>query len=180
LSTRASPSALVPGADRALAADGRGEPGNIPLGIGEPENFDQVKLKLATGDVVVLYTDSLIEVKDAGGRMLGQEGLLRLVQGLDASDPGAFMRSLLEAVSGHGGADGDDVTVLILRPNGLKPRVSSLVYAKVMARLAVAVVKGLLPGGEPFPFPRPRALVKLRALLGRGGKPAASKPGVRT
>jgi phosphoserine phosphatase RsbU/P len=143
--------------------------GNVPLGIGESECYDQVKLKLATGDVVVLYTDSLIEVKGPDGKMLGQDGLLKLVQGLDPSDPGTFMRALLESLErqGEGGAGGDDLTVLILRPNGLKPRVSKLVMLKAMGKMAAAAVGGLF-GGEEFPFEAPRVMTRMRALFAGG------------
>jgi len=146
--------------------------GNIPLGIAESECVNQVKLKIATGDVVVLYTDSLIEVKGPDGKMLGQDGLLKLVQGLDPSDPGTFMRSLLDALEQHSGAGNDDVTVLILRPNGLKPRVSKLVMMKAMFRMATAAVGGMF-GGEEFPFEAPRVMTRVRAFFsGERARPA--------
>ena len=141
--------------------------GNIPLGIAEPECYDQVKLKLATGDVVVLYTDSLIEVKNAAGRMLGQEGLLKLVQGLDPSEPSEFLKALLAGLEAFGDAGGDDLTVLILRPNGLKPRLSMAVQMKAMARMAGAVVKGVL-GLEEYPFTPPRWLERISRRRGVG------------
>ena len=152
---------------QATAADAA--PTNVPLGIAEPTCYDQVVTKLALGDLVVLYTDSLIEAKSPDGRMLGQEGLIRLVQGLDTSDPSELVRSLLDALGQYTGgqASGDDVTVLILRPNGLKPRPSLATNVKAMTRLAGAFFAALRPGGPPFPAPESGPLAALGPLLNR-------------
>lgn len=142
------------GTDRTApeSADG---PSNVPLGVAGPTRYDQFSLKLATGDLVVLYTDSLIEARDAAGKQLGQDGLLRIARSLDPSDPAEFVKSLLESVLRHADAPGvtshDDVTVLVLRPNGLKPRVSPVVMVKVMGRMLGAFVASLRPGGPEFP-----------------------------
>src|SRR5262249_14535784 len=61
--------------ERAAAA---GQPANMPLGIGEAGYYDQNTITLATGDLIVLYTDSLIEARGRDGRALGEEGLLAL------------------------------------------------------------------------------------------------------
>lgn len=143
---------------------------NVPLGIAEPTRYDQFRLKLCTGDLVVMYTDSLIEAKGADGRMLGQEGLLTIARGLDPSDPAEFLRALLAAIFGAavpGGSDEDDVTVLMLRPNGLKPRVSTTVKLRMMANLAKAAVTCWLPGGPEFPWPEPGPRAMLRGLKNR-------------
>jgi hypothetical protein len=163
----------------------------VPLGIAEPTCYNQTVVKLATGDVVVLYTDSLIEARGSDGRALGEQGLLALVRGLDPRDPGEFLRALLAGVArggesgggdGSGGpVSGDDVTVLILRTNGLKPRMSAGVMVKSMGRLAGAAVESLVPGGPPFPWPETGPLAKLGAFLNRvnrrwGVPQAASAP----
>ena len=152
------------------AADDEAEEGptNVPLGVAEPTRYDQFDLKFATGDMLVLYTDSLIEAKGADGRMLGTAGLLRLVEGLDASDPGRFLRDLLDAAGEEvGRAESDDVTVLILRANALKPRASMIAGMKTGMRLMRAMLVGLAPGGPVFPWPESGPLGWLGSLLHR-------------
>jgi serine phosphatase RsbU (regulator of sigma subunit) len=101
---------------------------NLPLGIIEPTEYQQFAVKLDPGDVVVMYTDSLIEAKDPKGELLGLDGLIALAAALDPSDPGAFKRELLHRVAdfrGHAPAD-DDVTLIILHHNGSNPKMQSL------------------------------------------------------
>lgn len=141
---------------------------NVPLGIAEPTRYDQFDLKFATGDMLVLYTDALIEAKSADGRMLGTAGLLRLVQGLDASDPGRFLRDLLDSVGAEvGGAESDDVTVLILRANALKPRPSMATGMRTGMRMMRAMLGRLVPGAPVFPWPESGPLGWLGTVLHR-------------
>lgn len=151
------------------SAGGDGRLANVPLGIAEPTCYDKTVVKLATGDVVVLYTDSLIEAKDADGRQLGQEGLLRIAGGLDPSEPSEFLHALLDVVAQNttSSNSSDDVTVLILRPNGLKPRPSLMVHVKALGHMAKATIASLRPGGPPFPWPEEGMLAALGSLLHR-------------
>lgn len=148
---------------------------NIPLGIAEPACYDEIRTKLGTGDVVVLYTDSLIEARAPDGRLLGEDGLLALARTLDPSDPAEFLHALLDAVAAHAGGGragdaafaADDLTVLILRPNGLKPRVPILVLLKYYARMAWYAVRAPLPGGPEFPWTDEGLIGRLGRLANR-------------
>ena len=64
-----------------LASEGE-VPGNIPLGILDIAEYGQVNLKLEAGDMVLMYTDSLMEASDAEGALLGPKGVLNLVRSL--------------------------------------------------------------------------------------------------
>ncbi|MFM9994545.1 MAG: PP2C family protein-serine/threonine phosphatase [Phycisphaerales bacterium] len=128
---------------------------NIPLGIAEPTRYDQIGVRLEPGDLVLVYTDSLIEAKDAAGRMIGQAGLLAIASKLDPTDPRRLITNLLDAVQSSGAEPPhDDVTVLALRPNALKPRASLVEGIRTTARLARAFAASLLPGGQRFPWPQ--------------------------
>jgi serine phosphatase RsbU (regulator of sigma subunit) len=93
----------------------------------------------ASDPLVVLYTDALTEMNDLLGKMLGEEGLLRLLRGLNATQPETFGPSLLARLAEYGGghpAD-DDETVVVLHHNAGHPQRLSLretvtVYAKVL------------------------------------------------
>jgi serine phosphatase RsbU (regulator of sigma subunit) len=97
--------------------------GNIPLGVIDLADYDQFDVKLKVGDLVLCYTDSLIEARDTAGNMLGQEGLVQLVRSIEVTDPTQLTSQLLVAVENRCGQQvcEDDVTVLLFRPNGLAP-----------------------------------------------------------
>ncbi len=115
------------------------QPGsNLPLGVDEETPYEQFVVHLDRGDHVVIYTDALMEAMDPAGAMLGESGLLRLIQGLDLDTPDRLGRALLGAVRDYraGGAAEDDETLVVLRHDGGPPRRPSIgekldVYAKV-------------------------------------------------
>ena len=105
----------IPGSD--AGAD------NFPLGVIDMADYDQFDVRLKVGDLVLCYTDSLIEARDAAGEMLGTAGLLELVRSLDMTDPAQLTSQLLTRLETQCAQKlcEDDVTVLLFRPNGLAP-----------------------------------------------------------
>lgn len=151
---------------------------NIPLGVAEPTRYDQVGVRLGRGDLVVLYTDALIESPGADGRRIGADGLLEIASTLDPADPRRFMGDLLERVRAAGAEPvHDDVTVLVLRPNDLKPRVSFLEGVRTTGRLVRAFAASLLPGGACFPWPQRGWANVLGAFAGRFNRRPRPGPG---
>lgn len=121
----------------------RSGPANIPLGIAEPTKYDVASIHLGRGDVVVVYTDSLIEARDAAGRQIGEHGLLEIARSVRADEPEGIAGRLLEAVRRHaaGSSGGDDVTVVVLRPNALRPRIGPLQGLLSAARIGWEAVR---------------------------------------
>jgi serine phosphatase RsbU (regulator of sigma subunit) len=117
---------------------------NLPLGIDAATPYTQRDLPLGRGDLVVFYTDALIEMTNPAGVQLGESGLLAIVRGLDPTRPADFGPALLarlDAVRGGRPLD-DDRTVVVLHHNAGHPRRLSLaetlgVYAKVLGLKAV-------------------------------------------
>ncbi|MEZ6243050.1 MAG: PP2C family protein-serine/threonine phosphatase [Phycisphaerales bacterium] len=96
---------------------------NLPLGVIEPTSFGQIAIPLGRGDVVILYTDALVEAAGADGRMLGQDGLLELARRLDARDRASLgdrLRTMVRETRG-GKDSGDDETIVVLAHNGSDP-----------------------------------------------------------
>jgi len=94
---------------------------NIPLGILDLDDYAQFVTRLELNDLVLCYTDSLIESKDQAGDFLGTGGLLQTIAKINVTDPARLVHTLLEAIS-HlhpGNLSDDDVTTLLFRPNGL-------------------------------------------------------------
>jgi len=98
-------------------------PSDLPLGVVPETRYHQFVVTLGRGDLVVLYTDPLIEATDPAGKPLGPQGLLHLAAGLDASRPAKFAHALLEAAIGyqHGRPLEDDVTILALHHTAEDP-----------------------------------------------------------
>ena len=96
---------------------------NLPLGIIEPTAYCQFAVKLARGDLVLVYTDALIEARSPEGGQLGEDGLLALAGKLDTSDPQHLGPTLLAEVDRWRGyaAPDDDQTLIVLHHNASDP-----------------------------------------------------------
>jgi sigma-B regulation protein RsbU (phosphoserine phosphatase) len=105
-----------------------GQVANLPLGIVQPTRYEQFGVKLGIGDLVVIYSDSLIEAKAPHGGHLGEDGLLHLVASLDATDPQAFVDALPRGVDAFRGGKPpeDDQTIIVLHHNGADPPKQSI------------------------------------------------------
>lgn len=116
---------------------------NLPLGIIEPTSYYQFAVPLEKDDLVVIYTDSVIESKNPAGRLLGSEGLLEIVQGIDPVEPAGLREALLDEVAGfrkNAPAD-DDLTLIVLHHNaGAPPRHSMGEMVRVMGKM-LGIVK---------------------------------------
>ena len=113
---------------------------NLPLGVVEPTDYTQFAVKLTKGDLVLIYTDALIESQNPEGKMLGERGLLDLVRQLDADQPHEMNDKVLAAMTAyrHGAAAKDDRTLLVLHHNTADPPKQSIGQKmRVMAKMLV-------------------------------------------
>jgi serine phosphatase RsbU (regulator of sigma subunit) len=118
--------------------DGREEGAdNLPLGLDDATAYRQFTITLAPGDLVLFYTDALSEATAPSGTMIGEAGLVTMLQGIDICDFEQFGQHLLDSLDQYRGgrpAD-DDVTILALHHNATGPRSLGIaekidVYAK--------------------------------------------------
>ncbi|HLO42055.1 MAG TPA: PP2C family protein-serine/threonine phosphatase [Phycisphaerales bacterium] len=133
-------------------------PTNLPLGVLEPTRYDQMGIRLETGDMVLIYTDSVIESRSREGKLLGDMGLLDIVQGLDPRSPADLVPALVKTLElRQGGASfSDDLTCLLLRRN---EEVSRVRLYDVLTGLARVLGQGaaILTGRKtPLPWPEVR------------------------
>jgi hypothetical protein len=128
---------------------------NIPLGILDMTDYQQFDVELDSGDCVLVYTDALIESRDADGEMLGEDGLLRILRHVGDVEPQFLTKTLLREIRDRyqGNLTEDDVTVLLVRANGNKPRHSfkDMVWAQV--RFAGSLIRAINPWAERPPLP---------------------------
>ena len=130
-------------------------PQNLPLGIIAITEYRQFDIELAEGDCLLGYTDALIESRDADGEMFGEEGLLRITRLLGYVPPHKMIDTLLAEIAGRhpGNLTDDDVTVLMVRANGKRPRVSFATKAKAAWSLLGSLVRSIDPRNERPPLP---------------------------
>ncbi len=91
--------------------------GGIPLGITSAGVFDEVSVDLAKGDIVVIYTDGLMEAVNPAGEMYGDERLKKLLlRSADSSAEEVKNEILRDAfVFCDGEALKDDITIMVLK-----------------------------------------------------------------
>src|SRR5579863_8039092 len=141
-----------------LGADAAAEmpsPNNMPLGIIDMTEYEQFDVELESGDCVLSYTDALIESRDADGEMLGEAGLLRILRLLGDVQPHLLTRTLLREIKDRysDNLTEDDVTVLLVRANGLKPRFSFREFLWANLRFLGSLIRGINPWAERPPLP---------------------------
>ncbi|GJM24596.1 MAG: hypothetical protein DHS20C16_10110 [Phycisphaerae bacterium] len=111
---------------------------NLPLGIISETRFYQFAVKLEIDDLVLFYTDGVPEAADPDGKLLGQQGLKAMVDGIDVDEHENFIETLRDRLATfRGGADdGDDVTAILIRHNAARaPRPSVGETIKVIGKL---------------------------------------------
>jgi sigma-B regulation protein RsbU (phosphoserine phosphatase) len=81
----------------------------------EPPAIVQYEFQLAPGDLVCFLTDGILEARDAGERLFGEERVQALLAfGENPSAPQA-LATLFEAVEQHAPEPADDMTAVVLR-----------------------------------------------------------------
>jgi sigma-B regulation protein RsbU (phosphoserine phosphatase) len=89
----------------------------LPLGLQQDVSYDEVSTFLAPGDMVVLYTDGVVESLNSSRELFGFERMMRLVQREGSLSAEAMVErtwSAAHAFSGEAG-QADDITVIALK-----------------------------------------------------------------
>lgn len=133
-------------------------PSDLPLGILDDTAYGRGKVRLREGDLLVMYTDALIEAKKADGNLLGVVGLVDVAQGLSDVSADGLAKALVDGViaqTAYSVLD-DDATVMVLRSNPSVPRGSLRMGLATTRRLLHELVDSLKPGTEGFAWPQLR------------------------
>jgi phosphoserine phosphatase RsbU/P len=130
-------------------------PSNIPLGIFRLADYQHIDIELEPGDCLISYTDALIESCDADGEMLGEEGLLRIVNLLGEIPAEKMIEALLREIKERypENLSADDVTVMVVRANGRELKFSLEERLEAFGRFFKTFLRSLKPGTERAPFP---------------------------
>ncbi len=90
--------------------------GGIPLGVMDKVGSDQTSIKLAPGQMLVMYTDGITEAQDPGGRQFGDNALEAVIAGCRGG-PEQMVEQINIAVKRHrnGAKANDDQTIVAMR-----------------------------------------------------------------
>lgn len=115
---------------------------DLPLGIIEDAGYQQTDITFKPGDMLLLYTDALIECKDVHGKQVGVRGLLDRLNQIKADPPDAIIPTLLKRLEEDDANDltDDDVTALLIVANGSRQDWRKVITAPINA------VRGMLRG----------------------------------
>jgi sigma-B regulation protein RsbU (phosphoserine phosphatase) len=93
------------------------EAGGLPLGIARSGRHDYGKTTLKSGDLLVIFTDGVVEAQNGAGEEYGEPRLLELLSSLPASSAGDDLSRLMASVDTFVGTarQHDDITCLVLR-----------------------------------------------------------------
>jgi serine phosphatase RsbU (regulator of sigma subunit) len=107
----------VPILRRASGAIERLEAGGLPLGIRAGASYDCGAVTLEPGDLLVVYTDGVVEAENAKGEEYEESRLLALCQSSATGSAADILAGLMSSVGAFvGGApQRDDLTCLVLR-----------------------------------------------------------------
>ena len=106
----------------AQVVKGQGRMADTPLGIFQDADYSQFETKLFPEDMVLCASDALTESLDKSGNLLGADGLLKIVNQLDPTQPSQLIPQILRQVAAQhpGNLSQDDTTLLLFRANGTK------------------------------------------------------------
>ena len=91
--------------------------GGPALGVVEDAVYDVQEIDLTPGDVLVAYTDGLVETRGPGGSSFDSSGVVAAVRGASELPAAALRNRILEAAAAHraGAPLQDDVTLVVAR-----------------------------------------------------------------
>jgi len=128
---------------------------NLPLGMIDVTEYEQFDIELTPGDCVLTYTDALMESCDADGEMLGEEGVLRILNLLGEMEPQPLVGALVREIATRypENLSDDDATVMVVRATGGQSSYPFMEKLKALGRFGGMLVRSLRPGAERPPFP---------------------------
>lgn len=154
--------------------------GDLPLGIDAPTTYSISRDTLHDDDLVLFYSDALIEARLPGGRLLGEAGLLGVLQEIEPREPETLIDRLLSAIKARGtGSDSfnDDVTALLVaRGERPKPKPSIATSVKATSLIAAQALRSLRPGAMPAALPEFKLSLLGGALLDKYNKVSQDRP----
>lgn len=93
------------------------EEGGVPFGIDPEARFETGTTRVESGDLLLIFTDGLLEAVNAAGEEFGEPRILAALQAVSSANSATGLKSLLSKVDEFVGAtrQHDDITCLVMR-----------------------------------------------------------------
>jgi phosphoserine phosphatase RsbU/P len=90
---------------------------NLPLGVRDGEIYEQIRVPLHPGDVLLFYSDGLTETRNSAGELFGIDRLAECVRAHGRLDPEALIEEIRRAAVAFSSSEtfGDDLTCVAVR-----------------------------------------------------------------
>ncbi|MBM4005737.1 MAG: serine/threonine-protein phosphatase [Planctomycetes bacterium] len=104
---------------------------DAPLGVIEGGDYSLFSIQLSYGDMMLCVSDAYTEAVDSEGEQLGQNGLLRIVEQIDPSEPAEIIPKLIGRLTRTSSDNlaSDDATALLFQCDGSKTTVQDNLLA---------------------------------------------------
>lgn len=91
------------------------KPTGPAIGLVPEATYKSESLRFAEGDMLVMYTDGLVEARNGDKTEFGQEGLFKYTSDNFSQPPEAFVNGLLSEIESFGATIRDDLTLMVLK-----------------------------------------------------------------
>lgn len=93
------------------------ETGGLPLGVMDQAAYQSGAVTLASGDLLAIFTDGVVEAENAQGQEYSQTRLLAILEANAAAAPGILLSTILFDIARFVGSapQHDDVTLVLLK-----------------------------------------------------------------
>ncbi len=91
--------------------------GTLPVGLAEEANYEATRVQLEPDDVLVLFSDGIVEATNTQNELFGFERLSQVTSDCAQASIETVMKTILDAVAefSQGAGQADDLTLLIVR-----------------------------------------------------------------
>ena len=91
--------------------------GGVVLGLFNEETYEEEYTHLHSGDILIMYTDGIVETKNDGGILYGDDRLRDIIKANTLASSQELMKAILESVEQfrNGGRQRDDMTMLVFK-----------------------------------------------------------------
>jgi sigma-B regulation protein RsbU (phosphoserine phosphatase) len=91
------------------------KPTGPAIGLVPEASYKSETLKFEAGDMLVMYTDGLVEARNGDKKEFGQDGLVKYTSHNFSKPPEIFVNGLLSEVETSGAKIQDDLTLMVLK-----------------------------------------------------------------
>ncbi len=87
----------------------------LPFGFAPKRKFESLPVSMSAGDIMILYSDGILECANRQGKMLGEEGFAELARNCYDVDCNRYLDNLFNAYDKLTDSQQDDITFVMIR-----------------------------------------------------------------